>query len=199
MNEYNPEETQQLSVWNMLQNAKAMQEALKMEWERADYFHELYTDIRYYGYRYNDGSDPPGQSPATDTQALEILDAKRAYDLRIIKLKEKYSRWRAFLQTIDDKTAQLLENHFELGQEVTHRDLTFLLRSASRAWESMESAREKGTEEEVREEYQEMCRKFPELRRKKSRRHPYLINGEIVQLTQMEYAMKQSREYYATK
>ncbi|MBT2569845.1 hypothetical protein [Planococcus sp. ISL-110] len=185
------DENRRLSVFELTQSATAMVEALKLEWEREDYYESLCEDIRYYAYRYDDGSGIPGASPATEVQALEILDAKNAYDLRIIKLKEKYSRWRAFLWSIDEGTATTLENYFEKRVELSPEVITKAIQKASRAWEKEENLRARALDYQAKEDYTELCERFPELRRRGMKKFPYLIDGEIVQLTLIDYQMKQ--------
>lgn len=183
-----------VSAFELTQAARSMQESIKMEREREDYFQELYDDIRYFGYRYSDVSDAPGLSPSTESNALDIIDCKQAYDLRIIKLRKRYKRWRAFLQLVDSTTADVLESHFEKGITVKDEVLRQVIRKAVRAWEGMEQARGKEMDEQTREAYEVFRKQYPELFKKRHRTFPHLIDGEIRQLTYFEYEMHQSRQ-----
>lgn len=182
------EEIRRLSVWDFISGANALQEANRLEEQRSEYFEELYSDIRLHKVRYSDATEPFYESPAVDAQAMEIIDAKDAYDLRIIKLKEKHRRWKVFLQLIDESISSVLIQHFEKGEKVSPHQLRSTLRMASKLWEGEEESREKALDFEAQEKLREFREQFPDLFKAKPRnRFPQLIDGEIQLMTRYEY------------
>lgn len=183
-----------LSLWELQDSAKAMQEAVKMEQEREAYFQSLYDDVRYFGYRYSTPEETPGQTPSVEVQALEIIDAKQSYDRRISRKKEKYSRWCIFLEKVSPMTADIFRQLFEMRKPVDQKLLERALREGAKEWESIEDGRGKELDEEAMDYLEYMREHFPYLFRNSARKYKYLIDGEIVSMTldqHEDYLMQQ--------
>lgn len=189
------EENRRITMYELAKNAQAKSEAERMKQERANYFESLYEDVRYYSVRLDLFTEGSG-SPAVDHQALEIIDAKMAYDKRIIKLNERYSRWRGFIQMFDKNESELLRRYFEDGDKIPYETIRRLLFKAGRMLESYEEARGKAMDHETMEDFKRYRKQFPErfkiyatpfrLEVYESK-HPYIIDGQLVYMSPEEY------------
>lgn len=182
------QEEDHLSGWELRQMASALQEAKEMERDRAAYFASLYSDIRYPSIVLEDITERTARVVDVEYQALDVIDKKKAYDLRIAKLKEKYGRWRAFLKQLDPQVAELLRNYFERGIAVQHDILEPAVKMAAKIWTKNDRSRGYALDAEAKEDYKEFRKQFPDLFKAKPRnRFPQLIDGEIKMMTRFEY------------
>ncbi|WP_172373535.1 hypothetical protein [Sporosarcina jiandibaonis] len=189
------EENRRITMYELAKNAQAKNEANQMKKDRASYFESLYEDIRYYSVRIDPFREGSG-NPAVDYQAMEIIDAKIAYDKRIMKLNERYARWRGFLHKFNKQESDLLRRYFENGDPISYETIRRLLFKAGRILESSEEARGKAMDQETMEEYREYQKQFPErfkifstqlpLQNDESKQQ-YLINGQFVYMSPEEY------------
>lgn len=170
------EEEQQISLWEMARNAKAMKEALELERKRELYYAELYDDIRLFSIRYADKTDPRGLSPSVEDQALDIIDAKNAYELRISKLKRRHDNWTSFLRSMDTFAADALEQHFEHGVDVSKDSLIPAIEEACKRWNAASNGLGKVLDKQTVAYYEYVKKKYPELFVKKPFRDYYTAN-----------------------
>lgn len=194
------EENRRITMYELAKNAQAKNEANRMKQNRADYFEILYEDIRFYSVRLDPFRKGSG-NPAVDYQALEIIDAKAAYDKRIIKLDERHSRWRGFLHNFNKQESDLLRRYFEDGDPIPYETIKRLLYKAGSMFESFEEARGKARDDETKEEFSEYRKQFPERFKTYSTpiqgdesKQRYLINGQFVSMTPDDYAKHLEKE-----
>lgn len=184
-------------LWEMKDAANAQEHARKLEAYRNTYFQDLYHDIIIFSVRYSDVTDERGFNPSVESQALRIIDAKEAYDKRIMKFKIKSYRWQTFIQSLDEETARLLEEQVKRnGQELRGR-LKRKLEPILARWEDDSRKREKQEEKAAKAQLVYMKKKHPELFEEHSKKRPYLIDGKTVFMTQFDYEWEQRKKEIA--
>lgn len=189
------EEDRRITMYELAKNAHAGYEAERMIQARTDYFASLYDDIRFFSVKIDPFAEGSG-SPAVEVQALDILDTKQAYDRRIVKLQERYSRWKGLLSSFNEHEADLLKRYFEEGDKIPLHTIERVLKKAGKQFEDEEALRGRSLDaramRQYREQYQSETRaKSPSVNEGKQQ---YLIRGRFVYLSPEEYKEHQEKE-----
>jgi len=186
--EIDSEEKQRIAMYDLYLGAQSLRLAQQLEHERNDYFESLYD----FSYGVVNLSDEPVFMGSTESKALYIIDEKKSYDLKIIKLKERYSRFRGLLSGLDKHDVHLLRNYFEHGHKVDYETLRMTINRISKYLNEQEVARGKALDAEAAEEYAEelKTRRIKEGRaiaKQNEGKQQYLIDGVFVYMSQEEY------------
>lgn len=186
--EVEEEENQRVLMYDLYLGAQSLKLAKKMERERKEYFESLYE----FSYGISNVTDEPLYLGSTESKALNIIDEKESYDLKITKLKERYSRFKGVLSGLNLYDSNLLRNYFENGYRVDYEELRACIGRLSSHLNVQEEAREKALDAEAVEDLREYRKQNPEKFRKEikpiepGQKH-FNIDGRFVYMTDEGY------------
>jgi len=189
------EETENILMQDVHQAAQSLNAALKMERERLEYFESLYD----FSYGVSNLTEEPVYLGSTESKALYIIDQKQAYEMRIGKLKERYSRFKGLVRGLPNNDKRMITNYFEHGHKVDYDELRACINRVSKYMEEAEEAREKALDHEAAQKYA-VERKMQRIEKSRASikenegKKQYLINGRFEYMTDKEYQLYQQQE-----
>ena len=190
------EEQQNIVMHDLYLGAQSLKLAKKMECERQEYFDSLYD----FTYGVSNVTEEPYYLGSTESNALRIIDQKEAYNLKIVKLKERYSHFRGVLSGLNQNDSNLLRNYFENGYKVEYEELRACISRLSSYLNEQEEARGKSLDVEAAKRYTEE-RKARRIANSKSvakqneGKEHYLIDGKFIYLDKDSYNALQQQEF----
>lgn len=113
-----------LTEWWLFHLAGAYTRAKRMEKYRSDFHTALYDNILCSSVTY--GYEPRGTSPATDVQAIKIVEAKERYERTIRREYERFNLYRRILSEYveNDRERAILDRYFrkrkKVDKEIVH-------------------------------------------------------------------------------
>lgn len=191
--EVEQEEEQNIAMRDLYLGAQSLKLAKKMERERQEYFESLYD----FSYGVSNITEEPYYLGSTESNALRIIDQKESYNLKIVKLKERYSHFRGVLSGLNESDSNLLRNYFENGYKVEYEELRACISRLSSYLYEHGEARRKSLDAEAMKRYVQ-DRKTRRIADSKSDakqnegKQQYLIDGKFIYLDDNSHkALKQ--------
>lgn len=136
--EVDKEETQRVLMYDLYLGAQSLALAKKMEQEREEYFASLYD----FSYGISNLTEEPLYLGSTDSNAIKIIEQKETYNKKIVRLKERYSRFRALLLNFNEGDRYLLRCYFEYGQKRNYEEIQACVRRLEKHINRIEKAQE---------------------------------------------------------
>lgn len=191
--ELEQEEQQNIVMYDLYLGSQSLKLAIKMQRERQEYFESLYE----FSYGVMNLAEEFVYRGNTESEAINIIVLKETYDLKITKLKERYSRFRGVLRGLNENDSNLLRNYFENGYKVEYEELRACISRLSSYLNEQEEARGKSLDAEAMEKYIE-DRKAGRIANSKSiakqneGKQQYLIDGKFIYMDDNSHkALKQ--------
>lgn len=186
---------QNIVMYDLYSGFQSLKLARRMERERKEYFESLYD----FSYGVSNITDEPLYLGSTESKALNIIDQKESYDLKIAKLKERYSHFKGVLRGLNENDSNLLRNYFENGYKVDYEELRACVSRLSSYLNEQEEARGKSLDAEAMEKYIE-DRKAHRIADSKSvakqneGKQQYLVDGKFIYMDEDEYKAHEQKQ-----
>lgn len=188
--EVDKEETQRVLIYDLYLGAQSLSLAKKMEQERDEYFASLYD----FSYGISNLTEEPLYLGSTDSNAIKIIEEKETYNKKIVRLKERYSRFRALLLNFKEQDRQLLRSYFEHGQKKNYEEIQACVRRLEKYISRIEKAREKMLERQTMDDYQEQLKSIRAQQGRENfqtnwdeQKQQHLVDGRFVYMSKQEY------------
>lgn len=147
-----------------LASSKAKAESLQSNKEA--YYQSLYEDIQLSKVYFGDVlTEDGGKNPSVESQAIEIIFKKSAYDKRIHSLLDRYERWNGFLHShFTPEQVELLKRYYEAKEPIPYHDIERLNKRAVQLLSRMETLTGMVKEKEAMEQFGEYQRRIRDER-----------------------------------
>lgn len=147
------EDISQLVFSELTMIASSKVQAEYLEAQRVNFYQDLDDDIctrtSSMGYDYNN----PVTGLSVEDQALRRIDQKEAYERNIVKLKSRYARWEALLESFTAGEVELLRNCLEFGTYKDSKGIEHLLNRIVVLYGNAENVREDRVNNEISKRY----------------------------------------------
>ncbi|WP_438316537.1 hypothetical protein [Sporosarcina sp. FA9] len=183
-----------IDEWQLFHLAQALTRAKRLEKLRIDFHEELYSCIIYPSVQL-DQLEVRGNNPATDSQAIRIIEAKERYERKIHKEYDRSVRWKELLKWVDGNDKLIMIRYFEKKKSVRPEIISRLLSQIEKHLDLEERRFEQQRTEQSTTDFKKYQEQTQSFRKpiattvgEEFDKIQYLISGQFIYMTPEEYA-----------
>jgi len=173
--------------WQLFHLAAALTRAKRLEAQREAFHEELYDCIVYSRVHYDREITGGGVSPATDVQAIKIIESKERYERLIQNEYDRSVRWRVILSGLKGNDRLVAIRYFEKKKFVQPSIINRLVRKMGNQIEREERTIEKERNVHAAEAYTAYQDRTEAFRVTLPPTKSYLISGDFKKLSESQY------------
>ncbi|WP_378152164.1 hypothetical protein [Chungangia koreensis] len=184
------EEILKKNLWQVRYLANALSRAIRLEKLRAEFYQELYENIRIPSVSYHHDFTSM-VSASTEMQAIKIINAKERYDRKVRKEYELNFRWEQLLSLVNEQERIIMIRYFRKKKSVNPEVISSILHKVKDYLREEELRLEEERTAMSSKEFRRYKDIHPENFKKKKDpnegKHHVSIGGRFVYLTDEEF------------